>query len=115
LLAANGKAPVAGMQIDVADGLTLSLANAAGALVELRPFGATVAVSCAVPPNASTEALVNIPRALLVHLPRARSRGQGVQVSIEVARRLRAREPLAPSGARVSVEVRSAMAAELRP
>jgi len=115
LLAANGKAPVAGMQIDVADGLTLSLANAAGALIELRPFGATVAVSCAVPPNASTEALVNIPRALLVHLPRARSRGQGVQVSIEVARRLRAREPLAPSGARVSVEVRSAMAAELRP
>jgi hypothetical protein len=115
LVAANGKAPAAGMQIDAAGGLTLSLANAAGALVELRPFGATVAVSCAVPANASTEALVTIPRALLVHLPRAHGRGRGVPVSIEVARRVRAREPLAPSGARVSLEVRSAMAAELWP
>ncbi len=115
LLAANGKAPAPGMQIDTGEGVTLSLANAAGALIELRPFGATVAVSCAVPTNASTEALVTIPRALLVHLPRGRGRGRGVSVSIEVARRVRAREPLAPSGARVSVEVRSAMAAELRP
>ena len=38
-----------------------------------------------------------------------------VPVSIEVARRVRAREPLTSSGARVSVEVRSAIAAELRP
>ncbi len=115
LTAANGKAPAAGMQIDAGGGLTLSVANAAGALIELRPFGATVAVSCAVPTNASTEALVTIPRALLVHLPRARGRGHGVSVSIEVARRVRAREPLGPSGARVSIEVRAAMAAELRP
>ena len=97
-----------------ADGLTLSLANAAGALVELRPFGATVAVICAVPSNAA-EAQVSVPRALLVHLPRARGRTRGVPVSIEVARRVRAREPLTASGARVSVEVRSAIAAELRP
>ena len=102
------------MRIDVADGLTLSLANAAGALVELRPFGATVAVICAVPSNAA-EAQVSVPRALLVHLPRARGRTRGVPVSIEVARRVRAREPLTASGARVSVEVRSAIAAELRP
>jgi hypothetical protein len=115
LLAANGAAPTAGMRIDAAEGLTLTLTNAAGALVELRPYGATVAVSCAVPANASTEALVTIPRALLVHLPRAHGRGRGVPVSIEVARRLRAREPLSPSGARVSVEVRSAFAAELWP
>ncbi len=114
LLAANGKAPVAGMQIETGEGLTLTVANGAGALIELRPFGATVAVSCAVPTNASTEALITIPRALLVHLPRARGR-RGVSVSIEVARRVRAREPLAPSGARISVEVRSAIAAELRP
>ncbi|HSS40477.1 MAG TPA: hypothetical protein VLT58_17055 [Polyangia bacterium] len=114
LVAANGTAPVAGMRIDVADGLTLSLANAAGALVELRPFGATVAVICAVPANAA-EAQVSVPRALLVHLPRAHGRTRGVPVSIEVARRVRAREPLTASGARVSVEVRSAIAAELRP
>ncbi len=114
LVAANGTAPVAGMRIDVTEGLTLSLANAAGALVELRPFGATVAVICTVPPNAS-EAQVGVPRALLVHLPRVHGRTRGVPVSIEVARRLRAREPLTASGARVSVEVRWAMAAELQP
>ncbi|HSY38598.1 MAG TPA: hypothetical protein VLA79_03690, partial [Polyangia bacterium] len=96
-------------------GLSLALSGAAGALVELRPFGATVAVICAVPANASTEAVVNVPRALLVHLRRSRASTWGVPVSIEVARRVRARDPLAPSGARVSVETRSAVAAELRP
>ncbi len=116
LLAVNGAAPVAGMHLDGSEGLTLSLANAGGSLVELRPFGATVAVSCAVPANApAAEALVTIPRALLAHLPRAHGRSRGVPVSIEVARRLRAREPLTANGARVSVEVRAAMAAELRP
>ena len=74
-----------------------------------------LAVICAVPTNASTEAVVNVPRALLVHLRRTRASAWGVPVSIEVARRVRAREPLAPSGARVSVETRSAVAAELRP
>jgi hypothetical protein len=115
LQAANGAAPVAGMKIDASEGLSLSLSGAAGAIVELRPFGATVAVICAVPSNASTEAVVNVPRALLVHLRRARATTWGVPVSIEVARRLRAREPLAPTGARVSVETRSAVPAELRP
>jgi hypothetical protein len=115
LLAANGAAPTSGMRIDASDGLSLSLGAAAGAIVELRPFGATVAVTCTVPSNA-TEAVVTIPRALLGHLPHARAGvGWGVPVSIEVARRVRAREPLAPAGARVSVEIRSAIAAELRP
>ncbi|HXJ22773.1 MAG TPA: hypothetical protein VMT03_21325 [Polyangia bacterium] len=115
LEAANGAAPVSGMRIDTTGGLTLSLTNAAGGLVELRPFGATVAVSCTVPSNASTEALVTIPRALLAHLARTHGRNRSIPVSIEVARRARAREPLAGTGARVSIEVRSAMAAELRP
>jgi hypothetical protein len=115
LLAANGAAPLAGMRVDAADGLSLTLGGAAGALVELRPFGATVAVSCAVPANASTEAVVNVPHALLVHLPRVRGSAWGVPMSIEIARRVRARVPLAPSGARVSIEIRSAVAAELRP
>jgi hypothetical protein len=115
LLAVNGTAPVGGMRIDAAEGLSLSLGGAAGSLVELRPYGATVAVTCAVPTNASTEAVVTIPHALLVHLPRAHGNAWAVPVSIEVARRFRAREPLAPTGARVSVEIRSALAAELRP
>jgi hypothetical protein len=115
LLTANGAAPTGGMRIDASDGLSLSLAAAAGAIVELRPFGSMVAVTCAVPANA-TEAVVTIPRALLVHLPHARAGAAwGVPVSMEVARRIRAREPLSPAGARVSVEIRSAIAAELRP
>jgi hypothetical protein len=114
LLAANGAAPAGGMRIDASEGLSLSLGAAAGAIVELRPFGSTVAVTCTVPTNAS-EAVVTIPHALLVHLPHPRAASWGVPVSIEVARRVRAREPLAPAGARVSVEIRSAVAAELGP
>lgn len=115
LLAANGAAPAGGMRIDAAEGVSLSLGAAAGSLVELRPYGATVAVTCAVPSNASTESVVTIPHALLVHLLHARAGAWGVPVSIEVARRSHAREPLAPAGARVSVEIRSAVAVELRP
>jgi hypothetical protein len=107
LLAINGSAPTPGARIDATGGLTLTLAAAAGAFVELRPFGATVAVSCAIPANASTESLVTIPRTLLAHLSPA--------VSIEIARRLRVRTPLAAVATRVSVETRSTLAVELRP
>ena len=118
LLAINGSAPVAGLRVDASGGLTLSLAAAGGSLVELRPFGATVAVTCAVPTNASTESLVTVPRALLAHLRPHDATGTaagGVGLSVEVARRVHMREPLVASGARVSVEVRSTLAVELRP
>jgi hypothetical protein len=109
LLAINGAAPVAGARIDGSSGLSLSLGSGAGALVELRPFGATVSVACSVPANASTDAIVVVPRALLAHL--------GHALSIEVARRSQTRDPLLVGGTRtrVSVEVRSALAVELRP
>ena len=112
LLTVNGSAPAPGARVDVAGGLTLSLGSSAGSVVELRPFGATVAVICAVPQNASTEALVTVPPALLSHLHPA---GAGAGVSIEVARRTRLRLPLATTVTRVSVETRSALAVELRP
>ena len=126
LLAINGAAPVPAARVDVSGGLTLTLGNAAGALVELRPFGATVAVTCSVPANASTEALVAIPPALIAHLDRGNASLTGLPagrtglpagraVSIEVARRLRPREPLLSRGTRVLVEVRSTLAVELRP
>ena len=120
LLAVNGSAPAAGLKVDTSGGLTLSLGAAGGSLVELRPFGATVVVSCAVPTNAaSTEALVTVPRALLAHLRAPDANGAignaSIPVSVELARRVRAREPLGTSGARVSVEVRSTLAVELRP
>jgi hypothetical protein len=116
LLAINGSAPVAGVRVDASGGLTLSLAAAGGSFVELRPFGATVVVSCAVPANASTEALVTVPRAMLAHLrPGDANAANGVAVSVEVARRVHVREPLVTGGTRVSVEVRSTLAVELRP
>jgi hypothetical protein len=112
----NGIAPSAGARVETTSGLALSLGAAAGAIVELRPFGATVAVTCTVPSNASTEAIVVIPRALLVHLLSVRaSAPRGVAASLELARRVRIREPLTAGGARVSIEVRSALALELRP
>ena len=118
LLAVNGAAPAAGMRVDASGGLTLSLAGAGGALVELRPFGATVVVSCTIPANASTESLLTVPRALLAHLLTGDvnpANGGSVGVSVEIARRTRTRAPLVVPGARVSVEVRSDLAVELRP
>jgi hypothetical protein len=116
LLAINGSAPTAGLRVDGSGGLSLSLAGAGGSFIELRPFGATVVVSCGVPANASTEAVVNIPRALLAHLRAPDAAGNGnVGLSIEVARRVRTRAPLVTTSTRVSVEVRSTLAVELRP
>ena len=116
LLAINGSAPTAGLRVDASGGLTLSLAAAAGSFIELRPFGATVVVSCAVPSNASTEADISVPRALLAHLRSRDTAGTStVGLSVEIARRLRVREPLVITGTRVSVEVRSTLAVELRP
>jgi hypothetical protein len=114
LLAVNGAAPVAGARVDTNTGLALTLSNPAGALVELRPFGATVAISCSIPTNASTEATLSVPRALLVHLSPAQAAAP-LPVSIEIARRVRTRAPLAGSATRVSLEVRSTLAVELRP
>jgi len=117
LLAINGSAPVAGMRVDGSGGLSLTLAGAGSSFIELRPFGATVVVSCAVPSNASTEAVVSVPRALLAHLraPDTAANGGNVGLSVELARRTRIREPLVTAGTRVSVEVRSTLAVELRP
>jgi len=116
LLAINGSAPSAGQRVDTSGGLTLSLGAAGGSLIELRPYGATVVVSCAVPANASTESFITVPRTMLAHLrPADANATNGVAVSVEVARRVQARQPLVAANARVSVEVRSELAVELRP
>ena len=95
LLAVNGSAPAAGLRVDTSGGLTLSLGAAGGSLVELRPFGATVVVSCAVPTNASTEALVTVPRALLAHLRAPRRERRDRQRKHSGVRRARAPGPRA--------------------
>jgi len=115
LRAINGAAPVAGMRVDASGGLTLALGAPAGAIVELRPFGSTVAVSCSMPANASTEGMLVIPRSLLAHLQASDGAGGFRPVSLEVARRIQTRESLLARGTRISIEVRSALAMELRP
>ena len=116
LRAINGAAPVAGLRVDASSGLTLALGAPAGAIVELRPFGSTVAVSCSMPANSSTEGLLVIPRSLLAHLQAQDAVGTaGRPVSLEIARRIQTRESVFTRGTRISVEVRSALAVELRP
>jgi hypothetical protein len=115
LRAINGAAPVAGARVDASGGLTLALGAPAGAIVEVRPFGSTVAVTCSMPANASTEGLLVIPRSLLAHLQAPDATGGGRPVSLEVARRIQTREAVFTRGTRISVEVRSALALELRP
>jgi hypothetical protein len=107
LVTINGGPPTPGARIDASRGLALLLAAPAGALIELRPFGATLAVSCVAPANASTEAMIAVPPALLAHVRGA--------VSIEVARRVRVREPLVTPATRISLEVRSTLPVELVP
>ena len=104
-------------QIDARDGVAVTIAGGAGGRIELRPFGATIAAACAIPANAPAEAVVTIPRAFVAQLARAMGGPSGAPfaASIELARRSTLRPSTNGTGARVSVEVRSAATVELRP
>jgi len=105
------------LHADAQNGLALTLVGSAGGRVEVRPFGATMAVACAIPANAPAEAVVTIPRAFLLPLARAMGSTAGAPfaASLEVARRTHAHQPLGGTDTRVSVEVRTATTVELRP
>jgi hypothetical protein len=120
MLALNGAPfdPAGGPpQIDARDGVAVTVAGGAGGRIELRPFGATIAAACAIPASAPAEAVVTLPRAFISQLARAMGGPSGAPfaASIELARRATLRPSFAASGARVSVEVRSAATVELRP
>jgi hypothetical protein len=112
---ANGGASIP--QIDAHDGVSVTVAGGAGGRIEVRPFGATIAAACAIPPSAPAEAVVTLPRAFIAQLARAMGGPSGAPfaASIEIARRTILRPSLGAEGARVSVEVRSAATVELRP
>jgi hypothetical protein len=115
-VAASAQAAGNTPQIDARDGVAVTIAGGAGGRIELRPFGATIAAACAIPATAPAEAVVTIPRAFIAGLARSMGGPSGAPfaASIELARRASLRPSLA-SGARVSVEVRSATTVELRP
>jgi hypothetical protein len=108
------------LRLDAQDGLVVGVSGGAGGRVELRPFGKTIAAACAIPPTASGETAVAIPRAFIAQLVRATGGqlgggGASLPVSLEVVRRAHIVQSLGGTYARVSVEVRSAASVELRP
>ena len=96
----------------------------AGTIVELRPFGATVAISCAVPASSASESTLTVPRALVARLTGAANpsatvapavTAKALPASLDALSRTRVR--VAPFAAtnHLSIEVRASTAVELSP
>jgi hypothetical protein len=121
ITAVNGTAPAAApagpLRVDTQEALAVTVVGAAGGLVELRPFGATVAAACAIPSAAAPEAVVTVARPLLARLLAAAGAAgnRNVAASLEVARRSRIRQAFGAPATRISVEVRTSTVLELRP
>jgi hypothetical protein len=127
VLSVNGTPISNGNRLDVAmdtmHGLGITVAGGPGTTVEIRPFGATVAVSCSLGQAALPEATIIIPRALLAHLFGGHAARAGLAVggpvtipaSLDAIRRSRVRNSFLGIPTRFSVEVRSSMTVELRP
>lgn len=121
----NGAAPAPGarLRLDTQEPLAVTVAGGnggGGGVLELRPFGATVSVACAIPTSTAPEIIVGVPRPLLARVveaaaPSGPCPGCVVPASVEVARRARLRQSLGAPTTRISVEVRSAVTVELRP
>jgi hypothetical protein len=111
------------LAMDTIHGLGITVAGGAGTTIEIRPFGATVAVSCSLGQAPLPEATITIPRALLAHLFAGHAARAGlatggpvtVPASLDAVRRSRIRNSFAGIPTRFSVEVRSSMTVELRP
>jgi hypothetical protein len=121
LLTLNGAAPVAGAKLDTTDGLVVSVSGGPGTIVEVRPFGATVAVRCSVAPSVPAPAdgvhTLVIPRALLAQLKASQPgvTSSPLPASLEVVKRATLKRSTVPGSHRLSVEVRSSTTVELRP
>ena len=122
ILSVNGAPLASGAKLDTRDvGLVLVVAGSAVTIVELRPFGATAAISCAVPAGAGGESTLVVPPALVARLlvavnPAATAAGSaGVAASLDVLSRARVQvAPVAVSN-HLSIEVRASTAVELSP
>lgn len=116
----NGTIPHDGSRIEVAGDLNLKLAVGDGAAtsVELRPLGATVALSCRVSPAAAPtggEIALVVTRQFLAALAAASGATPGTPVTtaLDLVRRVSGRLPL--SDTQVSLEVRTSTLVELQP
>ncbi len=116
----NGNALTPGLRVDTGEGLVVGLTGGAGTTLEIRPFGATVALSCALGPAVGAqENVIVIPRAQLVRLfgdgKPARGAAASLPASLDVIKRNRVKNALLGVPTRLSVEVRSSMTVELVP
>lgn len=122
----NGTVPRDGILIPTGADLNLNLApaDATETSIELRPFGATVALSCTVPPSAgaitggtgpATQIAFAIPRQALAALMAASGGAPGASVAAALDSVRRSRRTLPLSATRVSLEVRTSTFVELRP
>jgi len=120
----NGVPLAAGAKVDGHDGLIIGVSGDAGTIVELRPFGATVAISCAVPLSGLGESTLTVPRALVARLTGSAANPSGTMLvasakvlpaSLDALSRARVR--VAPFAAtnHLSIEVRASTAVELTP
>jgi hypothetical protein len=116
----NGTIPHDGSRVEIAGDLTLKLAIGDGTAtsVELRPLGATVALSCRVSPGAAPpggETALIVPRQFLAALASASgaSPGTPITTALDLVRRASDRLPL--SDTHVSLEVRTSTLVELQP
>jgi hypothetical protein len=114
----NGAATTPGMKIDTSEGLAVGVVGGAGTVLEIRPFGATVALACSLGPAATTqESLIVVPRAQVIRLfgEPTPAGAAALPASLDVVRRNRVRNALRGIPTRLSVEVRSSMTVELHP
>jgi hypothetical protein len=120
IVSVNGAPLAAGAKLETRDGLGVLVAGGAGAIVELRPFGATAAIACAVPGTGGEGTLV-IPAALMARLlvavnpTQASAGGGGVAASFDVLSRARVQVAPFTVPNHLSIEVRASTAVELRP
>jgi hypothetical protein len=109
----NGAVPRDGILIPAGSDLNLNLtpSDIADTSVELRPFGATAALSCAV----TSSNVVTIPRHALNTLMVASGGAPGASVAAALDLVRRSSRTLPISATRISLEVRTSTFVELRP
>ena len=114
----NGVAVTPGMKVETAESLVVGVVGGPGTTLEIRPFGATVALACSVGPGATAlENAVVVPRAQVIRLFGEQKPAHGIALpaSLDVVRRNRVKNSLLGVPTRLSVEVRSSMTVELHP
>jgi hypothetical protein len=129
----NGAPIVAGLSVSTADDLTLglSVAGEGDTTVEVRPLGATVALTCPVPSGAplaegagstsppagpsTGETAFVVSRQLLLRLVAAAGGAPGAPIAAALDVVRRSELALAPSNTGVSIEIRTSTLVELRP